>query len=92
VRLGHETSILNFHARVGLVQIPQKARQDMISELVCLHPLRYVGHIVCSGASGAQNIDSLFFTCRWVLCGSDKKHVVTIYARVVFLHLVGFAG
>jgi hypothetical protein len=31
------------------------------AELVCLHPVGSVGHVVRSGASRVQNIDALFF-------------------------------
>jgi hypothetical protein len=47
---------------------------------------------VHSGASGAQNVDVLFFMLGWAPCGSHKKHIGTSYAELVFLHLMGFAG
>jgi hypothetical protein len=51
-----------------------------------------VGHIVCSRASEAQNVNALFFILWWVHCGSHKKRVGTRYAEPAFLDLVGFAG
>jgi hypothetical protein len=51
-----------------------------------------VGHIVHSGASGARNVDTLFFMLRWDPYGFDKKCIGTHYAELLFLHPVGFVG
>jgi hypothetical protein len=61
-------------------------------KLVFLHPVGYAGHIVHSGASGAQNIDALFFMLVWARCGFEKKHGGKHYAKLVFLHSVGSVG
>jgi hypothetical protein len=47
---------------------------------------------VHSGASRAQNIDTLFFMlwCDWY--GFNKNCVRSHYAEHVFLHPVGYAG
>jgi hypothetical protein len=42
-------------------------------ELVFLHPVLYVGHIVHSGASGAQNVDAIFFILVWDWYGFHRK-------------------
>jgi hypothetical protein len=48
-----------------------------------------MGQVVHSGASKAQNIKVLFFMLEWDRFGFHKKHTVTRYAELVFLHPVG---
>jgi hypothetical protein len=47
-----------------------------------------VGHIVHSGASGARNVDALFFMLGWNWYGIDKNSI----GKLVFLHLTGSMG
>jgi hypothetical protein len=62
------------------------------AELVFLHPFGYEGQVVHSGASGARNVDGLFFMLGWDRYGYDKKRASTYYVEIVFLHLVGSPG
>jgi hypothetical protein len=48
---------------------------------------------ICRSCSAfrVQNSDALFFILGWDQCAVDKKCVGTCYAKLVFLHPVGFA-
>jgi hypothetical protein len=59
---------------------------------VFLHPVGFARHIMHSGASGAQNVDALFFKLGWDWYGFDKKRAGTHYTELVFLHLVESVG
>jgi hypothetical protein len=59
---------------------------------VFLHLVGSAGHAVHSGASGAPNVDALFFMVEWAWCGFHKKCNGTRYTELVFLHSVGSAG
>jgi hypothetical protein len=61
-------------------------------EHVFLHPVGSMGHIVNLGASGAQNIDTLFFMRGWAQCSFHEKRTGTRYAELLFLHPVGLVG
>jgi hypothetical protein len=50
-----------------------------------------VAHVVHSGASGAQNVKTLFSMLGWDQYGSQKKRTGICYAGHVFLHPAGSA-
>jgi hypothetical protein len=60
------------------------------TELVFLYDVQSVDHIVCLGAYGVRNVDTLFFMVRWARCRSQKKHAGTHYIKLVILHHVLF--
>jgi hypothetical protein len=47
---------------------------------------------VYSSAFRALTVDELFCMVGWAGCGFHKKHARTRYAKLVFLHPVGYAG
>jgi hypothetical protein len=51
-----------------------------------------VGHVVHSVASGAQQVDALFFMLRWDRYIFQKERIETRYTKLGFLHPVGYAG
>jgi hypothetical protein len=51
-----------------------------------LHLVRFVVHVVHSGASEPRNIDAIFFMLGWSECNFHKKRTGTRYAELAFLH------
>jgi hypothetical protein len=64
-----------FLARVGPLWIPQKRVGITYPELVFLHPVVSTGHVVHSGASRVQNVNSLFFMLARDWSGFHKKRI-----------------
>jgi hypothetical protein len=62
------------------------------AELLFLYPVGFAGHIMHSSATGAGNIDVLFFMLGWDRYGFHKKHARTHCAKVVFLQPLGSTG
>jgi hypothetical protein len=67
----HQCTI--FHARMGWCGFHKKRARTRYAELVFLHPVGSVSHIVHSGASAAQNVEEVFFTIGGPGAVSIKK-------------------
>jgi hypothetical protein len=52
----------------------------------------YAGHVLHFGASGARNIDALFFMLGRDRYGFDKKCAGTRYTELVFFASDGICG
>jgi hypothetical protein len=73
---------------MGPVHVVEVAYRTHYAELVFLHPLRFGGHIVLSGAAGVRKVNPLFFILGWAQCQSQKTHAEICYAELMFLHSV----
>jgi hypothetical protein len=54
--------------------------------------MRSADNVVHFGASGARNIDALYFMLGLYRYGYDRKFVGTHYAEILFFHPIGSAG
>jgi hypothetical protein len=59
---------------------------------VFLDPAGSVAHVVHSSASGARNVEALFFMLGWDRYVFDKKRVGTHYVELLYLHPVRSVG
>jgi hypothetical protein len=81
----------SYSGGAGTVSTKKRIRTHY-AELVFLHLVGSVGHIVHCSVSGVRNTDALFVMLGWDQYGFDKKHIRTRYAKLVFLHPVGSTG
>jgi hypothetical protein len=81
-----------FHARWAQCSFHKKHAGTLNAKLVFLHSVGPVGNVVHFGASGARNVDALYFILRWDWYGFNKNRARTLYAELVFLPPVGSTG
>jgi hypothetical protein len=93
VHPGSELSTHHFSCSGGTgTDLTKSASGHIMSNLCFSHPEGSVRHVVHSGASGARDIDALFFVIQWDRYGFDKKRFRTRYAIVVFFAFGGICG
>jgi hypothetical protein len=62
----------------------KKRARTGYTEPVFLHPMGSAGHVVHSGASGAQKVEALFFLLGWVGTDATKTAMGHITLNLCF--------
>jgi hypothetical protein len=93
VHLGCEMLVHYFSSSGEPGAVSRKTALGQVTSNLCfLHPVGSAGHVVHFGASGAQNVDALFFMFGWARCGFHIKRTATFYTELVFFALCGICG
>jgi hypothetical protein len=90
--LSRNVDTLFFMPRWVQYKFDKKCIGTRYAELLFLHPVGSVSHVVRFGAFGDRIIDTLFFKLRWDRYVFDKKRFRTRYVELYFFHPVGSVG
>jgi hypothetical protein len=80
---GHEIEMHYFSCLGGTGAVSIKSTSGYV-EHVILQLEGYAGHVMHFGASGARNVNALFFKLMWDPYGFHKKRAETHYAELLF--------
>jgi hypothetical protein len=89
---GKKCQRIIFHAGVGLVRIPQKARWDTLCRTCVFATGGISGSLTAFWCVWGMKCRHTFFMMLWDQYGFEKKRAMTRYIDLVFLHPVGSGG
>jgi hypothetical protein len=87
---GSKRQLTFFMLRWAQCDFHKKHTGTNYAELVFLHPMGSMDHIVHSSAPGPQNVNALLFKRGWDWYEFNKMRTGTCYTELVFLNPVGY--